>query len=459
MVAPYVGAGKDYLAAPLFLLFGARVVIVRLTAILLGALCIAGLSVFLSDQVDPATAIFTALALSVNPAFIDQILFDSGNIALSMGLVGAAAFSGNRFLRSRHLTWAFAFGLILGLSVWSRLNLVWLIGSLLFGAAISFKARLFERPKALLFIGFGLLAGVASLVFFLSRNASALRNFMRTSTTYHSLPEFFAYLRYRLAMFGEIFFSDGEHRAIWSSHPEFGRAVWASALLALAALVWCVLRRGYASARWTRCLAIASFALSLIFLITQEPVAEHHLVILLPLVVPCVIAFLGYLAKKATATKLLVYLVASCYTMAAIGLEVQAVSSIHKNGGLGEWSDAIDLVYRSLDHEPEKATASVLDWGLQANIFFLSRATLSPAEIFWGATSDKSGRALTWTQEVTQGGLFLTTASSRRVFPVATAAFEKALVESKLPYTVQQFEQNDGAPYALLYRVGKTETR
>ena len=95
----------------------------------------------------------------------------------------------------------------------------------------------------------------------------------------------------------------------------------------------------------------------------------------------------------------------------------------------------------------------MLDWGLQANLFFLSKAALAPPELFWGADLERSGRQLTWTEEVAAGGRFLTTAAQDRALPTATLGFEKALQETKAQFHVRVFTQRDGKPYALLYEV------
>jgi 4-amino-4-deoxy-L-arabinose transferase-like glycosyltransferase len=456
MVAPYVGASKDYIAAPLFLAFGARVAIVRLTAIILGVVCIFGLSVFLRDQISASTAAIVALALSVNPTFIDQTLFDNGNLAVSMAAVGGSLLLANRYLISGRPLWALAFGTVLGLAVWSRLNFAWVIASLLVGCVFTFRSKVFTRIRATAAAATGFLIGVTPLLLFLYKNLSSLRDFMRRSTTYHNLPEFFAYLKYRLPMFGEIFFSDGEHRAIWCRHPEIGPGFWVSGCIALAAVVWCVFRLDCesAAARWTRCLATGSFLLGIIFLTSREPIAEHHLAILLPFVFPCVVAFLGSVARRGRVAALLTSLCAFSYGAAAIALQTAAISSIHRNGGLGMWSDAVASVYKSVDRDAGRAAVSILDWGLGANIAFLSKEALSPVELFWSSTIEKSSRDLTWQQEITEGGLFLTTAGIDRVFPAATEGFEIALRQSKQPYTVEQFYQKDRVLYALLYRVG-----
>ena len=443
MVASYVGAFKDYLAAPFFLLFGMRVAVARLTAGFLGMLCIWGFGSFLRDQVSPFLGACTAFALSINPALLDQVLFDNGNIAMSIGLVGVAAALANRFLLSGRFVWAFAFGGALGLAVWSRLNFTWLLASLALGALFAFRRKAIPQPRALLFIAGGFLLGVAPLLLYYARDFGALGQYMHGNATYRDFAGFLLFLRYRLGMFAEIFFSDVEHRGIWTSRPELPRIVAASGILALAAVIWCLFRQ---SSPWIRCFAFASLLLTVILLTTQMPVAEHHLVILLPFVLACVVAFLVNIRALAA-------LSAVVYGVSAIALNMSAVSAVHRNRGIGEWSDAIGSVYRSLDRDPAKSTARILDWGLEANLLFLSKAALAPAEIFWHATPEASGRNLTWPQEVSQGGLFLTTGPSGRHFPLATEAFQKALHELHPNYTVQQFIAKDGSPYALLYRV------
>ena len=459
MVAPYVGAVKDYVAAPLFMLFGIHVFLARMSAALFGVIGVIGFAIFIRDQVGVIAGSASALVLAVHPAYLDQVLFDNGNIAVSMGFIGLAALVGNAWCQSKKDGWRLVLGVICGAAVWGRLNFVWILFAVVVGMGVAFGWRSLVRVRAWLLWTTAFVFGSAPLLIYHFQNPSALQSFMSSHGAYHNGPEFWEYVVYRLRIFSEILFSDGEHRAIWTrTIVDWGNSfLW---VIVLGAGIWCMLRRSTKSFadRWVRCIGSISVVLFVVCLTSQLPIAEHHLVMLIPFLSVCLVVVLHDVLKLGRAGRIFAWSVGIGYFAAALGLDAAAAIAIHRTGGLGMWSDAIDSVNRQLGSNPGAGDLKILDWGLQANLFFLSKATVSGEELFWGADEDRSARHLTWREEVSKGGQFLTSATRDRVFPAATGGFEKALKESGAQFRLRVFSQKDGEPYAILYQVESSQS-
>ncbi|WP_422770254.1 ArnT family glycosyltransferase [Plantactinospora sp. WMMC1484] len=162
----YMGTVQSYLAAPLFLLFGAGWVPLRIPLLLLYAAFVYLTYRLTRRLYSPWLATFTVgvLALGGERVVRDQITAVGGRPEVKpavLGLLLIALALGQR--RSRHRWWGFGlFGLLTGLCVWDD----WLILPYLavaFGVLLLGCWRELVRPAGALLVG-GFLLGVAPLI-------------------------------------------------------------------------------------------------------------------------------------------------------------------------------------------------------------------------------------------------------------------------------------------------------
>ena len=95
MIMPYTGAVSYYLLLPVFAVWGTDPFVSRLFAALLSAFGIWAFARLLREQVHPAAAVFTALAMAVHPSSLFHTILDKTNTALWVASLGALAIAVN----------------------------------------------------------------------------------------------------------------------------------------------------------------------------------------------------------------------------------------------------------------------------------------------------------------------------------------------------------------------------
>jgi hypothetical protein len=229
----------------------------------------------------------------------------------------------------------------------------------------------------------------------------------------------------------------------------------ASLLLVVVALGWCLAGRKPApdtSVRIMRCFAVTSIVLIGLMFASRQVVAEHHMVILVPLVAPCVVVFLRDMMKQKGTAAMAIGIV-TLYSTAALAIDIDSAIQIHKTGGTSEWSSAIYPTDALLNTQYAKRDIRILDWGLQAQLFFLSRTSLSPPEIFWGADETHAAPGRSWSDEIRNGDVFVTTGAADRAFRAPTKGFEDALQRGHFPYSLTRISEKTGRTFALVYEI------
>ncbi len=293
MVAPYVGAPKDYFLLPAFLVFGAHVAIARMGVAVLGAVGIAGVFLFLGKTRDRTTAIIAAYVLAIHPSYIDLPLFDRGNIACSLAVLGLSlallsAVSAKRF---------FALGFVIGLGVWARMNFSWIAASALVAVLLTYRRDVFRLARYLPALAAGMLVGVLPALAYLRGHARDLMSFVQLAS---GQLGFRTRLGLSFASLRDVLFADMEQRTLWGGDMVPAWQSWLALGVALAALLWCFLA---VRTRVAVALAITTSCLAVFYLTSRLPVAEHHLVILVPLVVMVVAIAASDLLRRNAATK------------------------------------------------------------------------------------------------------------------------------------------------------------
>ncbi len=401
MTVRYVGAIKEYLCLPLFAIFGTTAEVVRGASVFMGAIGIWGLGWMVARRISPPAGVGTAWILAIHPAYVDLTSFDNGTVAVWMLAMGLLALALSHYLDRRNWESALLLGIAMGFGIWARSNFLWLLASCGVAALVTFRRRAIPPGRDALAIVLGLLVGAVPWV---------LYQVISHGGTFEAIGMFAVrdpwsqILSSRAWMLAETLLTDREHRAIWNG-PEL--PAWQSIpalFTVLCACVLCLRRTG-----WPRAIAVTFLVLAACFFFARLPVAEHHLIVLIPIA-----AVMAALLPRSIALPLAV-----AYVICALFWQVSAIRGIAETGGVGQWSDGMFGLTRYLEQHAQEQEVRILDWGIQNSIYVLSDARIRSREIF---EPDHD-----WAEEIRQGGTFVINAPGNRFFPAATDAFLKAL--------------------------------
>ena len=446
MLAPYVGAAKDYVLLPLFEIAGVHVGVARMGAALLAACGIFGAWFFMNRFFGAVAAAITAGFLAVNPSYIDLPLFDQGNIAFSLGIFGLLLVAVTRVVdRPSHARF-FVLGLLIGLAIWGRLNFAWLVFAAGAAVTVVFRFSLTRMLRYLPSLVAGSLVGGALLVKFLLRRSQDLRSFMEAS----SAPQTFSQtLHSVLFSLWDVTLASMEHRAaIWHAGPIPAGLSTIMLAISATAVAWCLLSRSKPAA----VIGVTVIALLLEFLVSRLPVASHHMVIFVPLLglaLGIAVSDLRFMRKGG---RIAAGLLCFAYTITAATIDFNSASSLHRTRGYGEWSAGIYPLVSYLQSHPDQNGLYMLDWGLDQPIYILSKGRLPSTNLFAAA----EGSGFDWPRLLHDGGTFVTYETDILHFPEATISFEQELEQSKKPFTKTSFQERDGAPYAYVFVVPRS---
>jgi hypothetical protein len=250
-----------------------------------------------------------------------------------------------------------------------------------------------------------------------------------------------------MVMLAETLLSDREHRAIWNGPAMPGWQSWPLLFIVLAACLVCLWDRS--RSLWTRGFALCFLFLSAFFFLTHVIVAEHHLVVLVPLAAVVTVLGLGtfghfFWGRVAVTAIALGYLGSAVYWQAA------AVRGTAKSGGVGQWSDAVFALSEYLQRKYPIQEIKILDWGLADNLFVLSDGRIHLREVYGDITSSADPR---WAGEIRRGGVFLINGPANRQIPAATAGFLDALAAAHPRMGRYTIPQRSGIAYATVIEI------
>jgi len=428
MTVRYVGATKEYLWLPVLALFGPSTASIRVLSLLLGVVGIWGVAFWLRSNVGARLAGFVALALAINPSYVAMTVFDNGTAAIFMASLGLVCIAVALYHR-RPVWWtALLAGVAIGFGIWARVNFTWLVGALAAATVVVVRHKLLSIPRAhWIAAAGGAVLGCAPLIAYQIVSHGGTFEAVGMFSSNDALLQ---RLYTRLIMFSECLICDREHRAMWGGPMLPWWQLVAFAPVVLAATVVC-LRAG--GVRRLIALAFLLFAACLFF--SRLPVAEHHLVTLLP--------FAAALVVLAVRIRWAAIALAVFYVGCAFYWQTAAVAGLKRTGGEGPWSDGVVKVATRLLQDPgvpQKTDINFLDWGFQQNIYVITQGRLKTHEVLSPATG--------WQEMLRAGGTFVYFAPELRQMPAATAAFLTAL-RSAAPLTrTLTVTTRDGAPYA-----------
>lgn len=198
----------------------------------------------------------------------------------------------------------------------------------------------------------------------------------------------------------------------------------------------------------------------LLSLFTVSDLFITHYALLLPLLLGCVGVAVGVLVERISAPlRRTLFVVLASVLILWVALDVVADSGYHRalahSGGLGDHSDAsYDLAYAL--RMGGMGAPIALDWGMDANVRFLSQGTVTPIEVFGYASPaapDDGFEARLAPFLDSPDNVYLLRTPGTEVFAGRRAVLEMMAAARGLRLVREQvFAQRDGTP---LYEIWK----
>jgi hypothetical protein len=453
MTMRYIGAVKDYLCLPLFTIFRHHTSVIRVVSMLLAAFGIWGFAKLISDHASPPAAMLTAAIIAINPAYLYSTTFDNNAAAAFAAAMGLLCLAISHYIRVRTASAAFWIGAAMGFGIWTRSNFLWLLAALVLAALIVLGKRLLLPPIHWVRMALGGIVGGFPFLLYqiVSKGGSwqALSMFNSPGTLKERVVT-------RLVMFSETMLSDREHRAMWDGPFMPGWQRWLFPSIALASVMVCLISRtdrNRPHATLTRILALVFLFYAAILLLTKAPVAEHHLIALMPLAAAVTALVCWDLARRSRKVTYAVALLASVYIGAAVYWQFAAIQGLHRTGGVRQWSDGINPLALYLEEKHSAKDIKILDWGFQTSLFVLTDGKVHTQQIYGDATAEQSALRRPWMEEIRDGGIFLLNGPDNRMIPAASLAFLKTLAEARPAMLRRIFQQRNHVPFAEVIEI------
>ena len=439
MTMRYIGAIKEYIELPAFALFGTRTEVVRVISVLFSLICIWGVGRLLGDQISRPAGAFAALAIAINPAFVTTTVFDNGAVAVMMAAFGLVCFAISSYVRNPSTASAFWIGAAMGFGVWSRANFVWLMISVVAAAVIVLRKKLLAPVGHwAAWIGGGVLAGLPFIVYQVHSKGGT----WEATNMFIAREPLADRLFTRLVLFSETLLTDREHRAMWDGPAMADWQRWLFPAVVLASVVVCLAMSRRVRSLWAEGAGLTFLFLGLFIFFSKTPIAEHHLIALVPLAVMVVVLACSLLQAQPSWGRSVSAGLAAVYLSSVFYWDVQTIEGLHRTRGVGPWSDAIYTMARELPQKYPTQEVKILDWGLENNLYVLTDARLHTREIY----SDDVHRP--WIDEIRRGGVFLLNGPENRQFPAASEAFLKTLAETRPVIERVTYPQHSGIAFA-----------
>lgn len=460
MSAFYVGALKSYFVLPLFAVFGPRTPVIRLGSLLLGAIALWGFYRLVAQTFGQWPGALVAFILAMNPAFLDQTAFDNNAVGAVMVGMGLTAAGISLYIRKASVSTALLLGAAMGFTIWARANTLWILaaGAVATALVLGRRALIPFRHWAAL-VGGGVIGGAPFLIYQIVSGGAT----WRAQASFHIDTPVGILLRQRLTGLAGSLFSDAEHRAIWAGPPLPVWQLWFFPILILAACVLCLSGTQYIDEGrrlFARALAL-TFAIATTYMcLVRLQIAEHHLIMLLPLasmVVVC--AYFMAQARERAWLRAIGVGVLSFYCVSAVYWNVAAIRGLKRTGGVGVWSNAdLDLA-RYLDKNLHDHEIKLLDWGFLYNLYTLTDERLDVQEIYAQQSEDRSFAGTPWIDEIREGGIFVVHGPHDRQFPRASTGFLRVLAAARPDVKTWSVSERSGATYAEVIDVRPNSIR
>ena len=258
-------------------------------------------------------------------------------------------------------------------------------------------------------------------------------------------------LRYRAFLFADALLSDGEHRKMWDGPPLPDWQLWLFPVLVILACVTCLLWSGPGEGQrrsFAQFLVLTFFFSEGFLFFSRLQVAEHHLVMLLPLAVTIAVLACSLLQKRLRWAWIISAGLLCIYGSSAVYWQIQSVRGLRRSGGVGVWSNSGIELAKYLDQNYPGREIRIIDWGLHYNLYVLTDGRLNASEIYSPASEDATLSGRPWIDEIRNGGVFLLNGPENRQFPKPSAGFLRALSAANPVMKVHTVRQHSGLTYA-----------
>ncbi|HMD50497.1 MAG TPA: glycosyltransferase family 39 protein, partial [Bryobacteraceae bacterium] len=385
----YVGALKTWIYAPIALFWQPSAAMLRVPALVIGALTVALFWNLLSAVHSRRAAWAGCLLLITDAVFLLTTVFDWGPVAIQHLLLVAMLLASVQWARSGRDRWLFAAAVCCGLAFWDKAVFIWMFSGLVAGSLLfwrSIRDRFTWKRAAI--VTAGVVLGGAPLIWY---NFSTTPRFLTFRSNTHFTPgrfaERFPLLRLTwngTALFGYMVYDAADRpneprtvleRASFALHKltgdrnsdEFEPALILSFLLI--PLLW------KTRARTPLLFAAIAGAVAWCAMVSLDGGGGvHHTVLLWPL--PQMLVALAF-AEASMHWRFGGWALATAVAFLAIANLIvmnQYLYQFIRNGSAGSWTDAIYPLAEALRKTPASRTALV-DWGYQDPLSYLNRAT------------------------------------------------------------------------------------
>ncbi|MER2598191.1 MAG: hypothetical protein ABTQ73_01575 [Caldilineales bacterium] len=478
MVQDYIGALNVYLALPLLALFGVTVPALRLLGLLAGLAtllltrqlgCDLGRRLRGSSDAGWSGEI-AALFLAVSPTFVfwsRQGIFVT-NVTATLAV--AAVLLALRWQRSRSLRLLLLLAAVAGLGLWSKLLFLWVLGALSGAAALAWllrerSARGLRGPVRGWHLAAALLVfavALSPLLLFNLQSAGTLRSVLgNAGQSYYGVQNSAFTINFltRLAQLGTLLRGDhlwylGESTANrWS--PLLAAGMLVTALLFGAALP-AVRRVLWPAALFVLLLVVqSSFTVSDLF-ITHFAVMQPFVLLLAALAADSLLwrGARAALPRWRTVLVLPVLLALLLWIGADARNSVRYHRVLARSGGLASHSDAIERLAGWLDQRAVQQPL-MLDWGIEAQVRYLTLNRVQPLEIFGYARldapdADFAERAAQFIRDTSR--LYVVRMPEQAVFQGRSDALQQLAAEYAMKLVIRDaiYDRSGTVMYVLL---------
>jgi len=496
MVQDYIGALNVYLAVPFLALFDISVPALRLLPLLTAAVALVLLYILAAEAFGRPAAVIATLLLAVNPSFSfwsRQGVFVT-NITTTLAL--ASSLTGLRWWRHRRPRDLYLTAFLWGLGIYAKLLFIWVVGTAL---VLLLIGRLWRKaggksappgnrlvPIHLALVVLCFLIPLSPLIVFNLQTGGTLSSiFDNLSSSYYGVRNaaFAANLAVRLRQLFSLL--RGDH--LWYLGGRFANdaAPWLAvsliAGLLLISLVRslhrprpssflppasCLLPPASCLSPPASCLSPpASCLLPLVFSLlvvvqscfTVSDLFITHYAILLPFVFLAVGAAAVGLIRWGGHLLFVPVLAALIWWGAGdLRVTVQYHRALATTGGHAAHSDAIYHLAEYLDEHGYRSPL-VLDWGIEAPIYFLTAGRVQPVEIFGYKRLDAPDESFAERLRSLlrdPSNVYLFHAPEETVFQGRREAFDRLVAEAGLVSRVEEvFYERSGHMLFVLTRV------
>jgi hypothetical protein len=467
MVQDYIGALNVYLALPLLALLGVTTPALRLLGVVCGLatlLLVWALGCELSRLARTGTSTagngwtgeLAALLLAASPSFLfwsRQGIFVT-NVVVTLAVAGVWLWL--RWLHTGRAGYLYGLAVLAGLGLWSKLLYLWVVGAMAGVTAVLWLAGRFARAgkratlpqpalRELLLAGLLFVAALSPLLLFNQQTSGTVQSiFGNLGQSYYGVDNtaFLDNLAVRLGQAQTLL--RGDHLWYLGGIYANGWALWIGAGLVVLAVI--LAAAGWRSGRSRADLPVlllallfvgllvvqSSFTVSDLF-VTHYAIVQPFIILLLALAADIILRHGRRADGRPRA--LLAAGIALAVAVWLVG-DVQASLRYHqalaRTGGLSTHSDAINRLAASLDQQGA-AQPLALDWGIEAQVRYLTGNRVQPLELFGYERLDApdagfAGRAGQFLAE--PGRLVLMRAPEETVFQGRREALQALAAES-----------------------------